>query len=95
MATKNEKREAAQSSLNGNASVKEGTLPVQHPAPDKPKAKGQEAVYTVEELAAGAETLYGTRPECVTAALREKGITACAKEEAGEIVGRFIRKEVK
>lgn len=95
MAAKNEKKEAGQSPANGNAASKEGALPVQHPAPDQPKAKGQEAVYTVEELAAGAETLFRTRPECVTAAFREKGITACTREEAGEIVGRFIRKEVK
>ena len=78
---------------NEKAEVKEESLPVKHTAPDKPKP--QESIYSAEELAAGAETLFGTRPECVAAALREKGITKCTKKEAGDIVGRFIRKEVK
>ena len=55
---------------NEKAEVKEESLPVKHTAPDKPKP--QESIYSAEELAAGAETLFGTRPECVAAALRKR-----------------------
>lgn len=57
--------------------------------------KRQEAVYTVEEFAANAEAIFGTSYECVSAALKEKGITECTKQEAVAIVKAFCKREVK
>lgn len=58
------------------------------------KAK-RESVYPVEDLAANARKLFGTRQECVSAALRDAGKTECAVSEAKEIVEKFLKREVK
>ncbi len=59
------------------------------------KGKQAESEYTAGELAADAEMLFATRPECVLAALREKEITKCTKERAEKIVRAFMKREVK
>jgi len=61
----------------------------------KAKGKQAESEYTARELAANAEMLFATRPECVAAALREKEITKCTKERAEKIVRAFMKREVK
>lgn len=62
------------------------------PAPAKaPK----ESVYKVSELAANAKTVFGTRPECVTAALKENGKEEYTVSEAKVAVQKFLKKEVK
>lgn len=55
----------------------------------------EESMYTLEEFAANAEELFGTRPECVFAALKQKGIMECTKAKAAEIVKAFRGREVK
>ena len=51
--------------------------------------------YTIEELAAGAKTVFpGISPDCVTAALRLAGITKTTKEKAKEIVDKFVNAPV-
>jgi phage-related baseplate assembly protein len=57
----------------------------------------QEAEYTVEELAAAAETVVGkgTMPECVIAAFRVAGVEKATKTEAKKIVTKYLTKEVK
>lgn len=60
----------------------------------KTVSKG-ESIYTVNELALNAVALFGKNPECVSAALREKGKTSCTKSEAQRIVQDFLKKEVK
>ncbi len=55
-------------------------------------AKQKESVYTLGELVAGAEAVFGTTPECVFAALKQEGIMECTKSRAEEIVKRFRRK---
>ncbi len=61
-----------------------------------PSAKvPKESVYKVEELAANAKTVFGTRPECVTAALREGGREVYTVSEAKTVVQKFLKKEVK
>lgn len=55
----------------------------------------KEDVYTIEEFAANAEVLFHTRPECVIAALRERGIAECGKAQAEKIVNAFNKREVK
>lgn len=51
--------------------------------------------YTIEELAAGAKTVFpGISPDCVTAALRLTGITKTTKEKAKEIVDKFVNAPV-
>lgn len=54
----------------------------------------QESTYTIDEFCSNAQVLFGTMPECVMAALKEKGIKECKKSEAERIVKQFIKKEV-
>ncbi|MCI8363792.1 MAG: hypothetical protein HFG34_02425 [Eubacterium sp.] len=54
----------------------------------------QESTYTIDEFCSNAQALFGTMPECVMAALKEKGIKECKKSEAEKIVKQFIKKEV-
>lgn len=61
---------------------------------EKPKA-AQESVYSVNELAANARKIFGTRQECVAAALKASGKTECTVSEAKKIVEIFLKKEVK
>lgn len=64
-------------------------------APAKAAAKTGTA-YTIPELAANAKKIFGTRPECVTAALRSVGGTkAFTVTEAKGIVSKFLSKEVR
>lgn len=58
------------------------------------KAKNDSAVYTAGEFAANARTLFGTSPDCVSAALRMKGITKCSKDVAAQAVKEFTRRKV-
>lgn len=61
--------------------------------------KGQkaanESAYPIGELAANAQKIFGTRQECVLAALKAAGRPEYTVPEAKEIVGRFLKKEVK
>ncbi|MCX4271629.1 hypothetical protein [uncultured Acetatifactor sp.] len=66
---------------------------VQEPK-NKPKAE-KESVYPVGDLAANARKIFGTRQECVSAALRAAGKTECTVSEAKAIVEKFLKKEVK
>ncbi len=69
----------------------------QYPAqvPKKGTKALTEAVYSVKEFAANARNLFGTRHECVTAALKAAGKSECTTAEAREIVERFLKREVK
>ena len=60
----------------------------------EPKAE-KESAYPVSELAANAKKIFGTRQECVSAALRAAGKTECKVSEAKKIVEKFLKKEVK
>ena len=55
----------------------------------------EESVYPASELAANAKKVFGTRQECVAAALKAAGKTECTVTEAKEIVGKFLKREVK
>jgi len=57
--------------------------------------KRQDSVYTVDEFCSNAQVLFHARPECIRAALGEKRVTQCTKEEAEKIVDAFMKKEVK
>ncbi len=61
---------------------------------EKPKAS-RESVYPVNELAANARKIFGTRQECVAAALKASGKTEYTVSEAKKIVENFLKKEVK
>ncbi|MCI9047987.1 MAG: hypothetical protein HFG71_12090 [Hungatella sp.] len=52
-------------------------------------------MYTLEEFVANADELFGVRPECVFAALKQIGIQECTKAKAAEIVKAFRGREVK
>ncbi len=67
----------------------------QEQAPKKEQKTLQESVYSVSELAANAKKVFGTRQECVAAALRTAGKTECTVTEAKEIVEKFLKREVK
>ncbi|MCI8418850.1 MAG: hypothetical protein HFI33_15365 [Lachnospiraceae bacterium] len=62
---------------------------------DKKAVKQAEPVYTAEELANAAKELFGTRRECVLAALRESGIQSCTRSVAKKLVEAYRKKEVK
>ncbi len=59
------------------------------------KYNQKKSVYTIDEFCNNAKNLFNTMPECVRAALKEKGIEQCDKEEAEKIVKEFMKKEVK
>lgn len=73
-----------------------GTTAAEHSehTPASTKAP-KESVYKVSELAANAKTVFGTRPECVMAALREDGKEEYTVSEAKTAVQKFLKKEVK
>ncbi len=58
-------------------------------------ASTQEAVYKANELAVHAKKLFGTRQECVAAALQAVGKTEGTVAEAKKIVEKFLSREVK
>ena len=64
-------------------------------ATKKEQKASQESVYSASELAANAKKVFGTRQECVAAALRAAGKTECTVTEAKEIVEKFLKREVK
>lgn len=66
----------------------ENTGSVQH------KCTNADSVYSVKELAAGAQA-FDAVPEIVEAALRSAGITECTKKKAAEVVKSFANREVK
>lgn len=51
--------------------------------------------YEAAELAENAGILFGTRPECVRAALKDAGKTVVTAQEADEIIRKFLRREVR
>ena len=64
-------------------------------ASQKEQKASLESVYSASELAANAKKVFGTRQECVAAALKAAGKTECTVTEAKEIVGKFLKREVK
>lgn len=60
----------------------------------KKEQKVRESVYTAGEFAANARKIFGTRAECVVAALKAAGKSECTISEAKEIVQKFLKREV-
>ena len=58
------------------------------------KGQAPEPSYTAKELAGSAGSIFGTREECVLAALRAAGKETCTVLEAKGIISRFLGKEV-
>lgn len=58
-------------------------------------AKASASVYTLKELAAASEKVFGTPSECVVAAMRLEGKTEATVEEAKAIVKKFMERKVK
>ncbi len=56
--------------------------------------KPMESVYTVEELSANAEPLFGVRTECAIAALKAAAIKSCTISKAKEVIKKFMEREV-
>lgn len=82
-------------STKENAETKQETKNVAEKVSPKTKKKREEAVYFVEEFVVNAESLFKRKPECVRAALIDKGIEKCTKSEAQKIVEEFMKKEVR
>ncbi len=61
----------------------------------KTKPAMSEPVYPVSGFAGSARSLFGTRPECVVAALKAAGKQEYTMTEAKEIVKKFLKKEVR
>ena len=55
----------------------------------------QVSVYASKELAEQADILFGTRPECVMAALSTVKKAEFSVEEAKELVRKFLKREVR
>ena len=62
---------------------------------EKPSGNpGKEAVYSIEELTASSETALGVPRECAAAAFKKQK-ERLSLSEAKEIVGEFMKSEVK
>ncbi len=61
---------------------------------EKASKKNTEPVYSAEELS-NAAIRFGTRKECVAAALKYYGKDRATVKEAKELVSKFLSKEVK
>ncbi len=77
------------------AETAETKAEVAREAPRKEQKASLESVYSANELAANAKKVFGTRQECVAVALKAAGKTECTVTEAKEIVGKFLKREVK
>ena len=68
-------------------------------AQERTSKKGSRAandpVYSAGEFAANARKIFGTRQECVVAALKAAGKSECTVSEAKQIVEKFLKREVK
>lgn len=60
-----------------------------------PAKKTAESVYSVQELTAANEKVFGVKKECVVAALKENGKDKLTLTEAKRIVNDFLKREVK
>lgn len=67
----------------------------QEPATKKEQKTLQESAYLASELAANAKKIFGTRQECVAAALKAAGKAECTITEAKGIVKKFLERGVK
>lgn len=85
-------KETKEAKAAENAEIK---AEVTQQAPKKEQKALQESVYPVSELAANAKKIFGTRPECVTAALKAAGKSECTILKAKEIVDKFLKREVR
>lgn len=77
-----------------NAVVAEKQTEAGQESKNEPKAEIKSA-YPVSDLAANAKKIFGTRQECVLAALRAAGKAEYTVPEAKIIVEKFLKKEVK
>lgn len=68
---------------------------VNRQAEKKEQRVPRESVYSAGELAANAKKVFGTRQECVAAALKAAGKTECTVTEAKMIVEKFLKREVR
>jgi hypothetical protein len=73
--------------------TKEGTA--QGKEEEDGKQPVNESVYPASELAANAKKIFGTRQECVMAALKAAGKKGYTVTEAKGIVEKFVKREVK
>ena len=76
-----------------SASMKAVNTPKKENASKKSVSEG-DTVYSAEELA-NAPQMFGTRKECVAAALKYYGKKEATVKEAQELVRKFLSKEVK
>ena len=67
----------------------------QEQAPKKGQKPAKGPIYSVSEFVANAKGIFGTRQECVLAALKAAGGSEYTVSEAKEIVEKFLGREVK
>lgn len=53
------------------------------------------SIYSIDDFASAAYSLFKVGPDLVVAALRSKNLTKCTKAEAAAAVKDFVSKEVK
>ncbi len=64
-------------------------------APGKELKTAKEPIYSAGEFAVNARKIFGSRQECVVAALKAAGKSECTVSEAKQIVEKFLKREVK
>ncbi len=79
----------------GTENVEKNAETVSEKASAKGQKTAQQSVYSIGELAANANKLFGTRQECVMTALKTAGKTEFTVSEAKVLVLEFLKKEVK
>lgn len=97
MAKETSKETTAAENITGTAAVTAGgrTETAKAHSAGKEQKTANGSAYPAGELAANAQKIFGTRQECVLAALKAAGRPEYTVPEAKEIVGRFLKKEVK
>lgn len=81
--------------VKATQSVESSATVMKKQAAKKEQKAIKESIYSANELVANAKKVFGTRQECVAAALRAAGKMECTVTEAKEIVEKFLKREVK
>ena len=82
---------------NNNAALKQEPAVKTNPRNDDKTEKKPlvQSKYSAAELAANAWKIFSKPPEVVAAALKMAGKATATLDEAKEIVGKFLKREVK
>lgn len=78
-----------------SGSIEKNAEAMQEQVAERYQKAASDPVYSASEFADNAKKIFGTRQECVVAALKAAGKSECTVSEAKMIVGKFLKREVK